>query len=97
MEEQVRIGFVREMARKVLKEYEVTEPGTPIERIVEGENLRIVHRKWPTSVGALLLRKEKIIGLNSNHHPHRQRFSIAHELGHVTISLTTGWMNMKKA
>lgn len=37
-------------------------------------------------MGALLLRKNRIIGVNSNHHPHRQRFSIAHELGHYFLS-----------
>ena len=37
-------------------------------------------------MGALLLRKSRIIGVNSNHHPHRQRFSIAHELGHYFLN-----------
>lgn len=26
-----------------------------------------------------------IIGVNSQHHPNRQRFTIAHELGHLTL------------
>jgi Zn-dependent peptidase ImmA (M78 family) len=86
MEDQARIGFPREMARKVLKKYAVIQPGTPLEEIAKGEGLEILYRRWPNSVGALLLRKKRIIGVNSNHHPHRQRFSIAHELGHYFLN-----------
>ncbi|MGD0916973.1 MAG: ImmA/IrrE family metallo-endopeptidase [Thermodesulfobacteriota bacterium] len=86
MEEQARIGFVREMARKVLKKYGVTQPGTPVEDIAKGEGFNLVYRVWPNRVGALLLRTGKTIGVNSNHHPHRQRFSIAHELGHYFLN-----------
>jgi Zn-dependent peptidase ImmA (M78 family) len=86
MEDQARIGFPREMARKVLKKYAVTQPDTPLEEIAKGEGLEILFRRWPNSVGAQLLRKNRIIGVNSNHHPHRQRFSIAHELGHYFLN-----------
>lgn len=88
MEERPRIGFVREMARKVLKKYSVAQPGTPLEQIGRGENLNIVPRRWPDSVGGLLLRSERIIGVNANHHPNRQRFSIAHEMGHYFLNHT---------
>jgi Zn-dependent peptidase ImmA (M78 family) len=33
----------------------------------------------------LLSPKHKLIGVNGNHHPHRQRFTIAHEIGHVIM------------
>lgn len=29
--------------------------------------------------------KHKLIGVNGNHHPHRQRFTIAHEVGHILL------------
>jgi Zn-dependent peptidase ImmA (M78 family) len=86
MEEQARIGFVREMARKVLRKYGVTQPGTPVEEIAKGEGLKIVYQKWRATVGGLLLMAQKIIGVNSNHPPHRQRFSIGHELGHYFLN-----------
>jgi len=86
MEDQARIGFPREMARKVLKKYAVMQPGTPLEEIAKAEGLEILYRRWPNSVGGLLLRKKRIIGVNSNHHPHRRRFSIAHELGHYFLN-----------
>lgn len=85
MKEQARIGFTREMARKVIKKYGVTEPGTPLENIARGEGLTIFYRKWPNSVSGLLLRSERVIGVNASHHPNRQRFSIAHELGHYFL------------
>ncbi len=30
--------------------------------------------------------KHKLIGVNGNHHSHRQRFTVAHELGHIVLS-----------
>jgi hypothetical protein len=50
MEDQARIGFPREMARKVLKKYAVTQPDTPLEEIAKGEGLEILFRRWPNSV-----------------------------------------------
>lgn len=85
MKEQARIAFSREMARKIIKKYGVTKPGTPLEAIARGEHLTIHYRKWSDSVSGLLLRSEKVIGVNANHHPNRQRFSMAHELGHYFL------------
>jgi Zn-dependent peptidase ImmA (M78 family) len=30
-------------------------------------------------------RNAAVIGVNKNHHPHRQRFTIAHEIGHLLL------------
>jgi Zn-dependent peptidase ImmA (M78 family) len=36
--------------------------------------------------GVLVIKEERaIIGVNENHHVHRQRFTIAHELGHFLL------------
>lgn len=86
MEEQASIGFARGMARKILIKYGVIQPGTPVEEIGKGEGFKIIYQKWRDTVGGLLLKSQKIIGVNSNHHPHRQRFSIAHELGHYFLN-----------
>lgn len=32
-----------------------------------------------------LRQKKAIIGVNSNHHPNRQRFTVAHEIGHFLL------------
>ena len=29
--------------------------------------------------------QDKLIGVNGRHHPHRQRFSICHEIGHILL------------
>ncbi len=38
-------------------------------------------------ISGLLVKKDKnpVIGVNREHHPHRQRFTIAHELGHYIL------------
>jgi Zn-dependent peptidase ImmA (M78 family) len=30
--------------------------------------------------------KHKLIGVNGNHHVHRQRFTVAHEIGHIVLN-----------
>jgi Zn-dependent peptidase ImmA (M78 family) len=43
-----------------------------------------VHERLDSTITGLLLREggAKLIAVNSAHHPRRQRFTIAHELGH---------------
>lgn len=38
-------------------------------------------------ISGLLVKKDKnpVIGVNCEHHPHRQRFTVAHELGHYFL------------
>ena len=46
------------------------------------EGLEVVELDWPQRTSGILLREERLIGLNANHAPVRRRFSLAHELGH---------------
>jgi Zn-dependent peptidase ImmA (M78 family) len=82
-----RIKHARELARAYLKKHGVTKPPTPVEEIIAREQLRIVLRSWGKSnaVGALLFRKQRVVALNSDHPKRRQRFSLAHELGHYAF------------
>lgn len=40
-----------------------------------------------SDISGMLYRKRDsaVIGINEDHHPHRQRFSIAHEIGHLCL------------
>jgi Zn-dependent peptidase ImmA (M78 family) len=46
--------------------------------------------------GVLDVRSEPIILINNNHVPHRQRFSIAHELGHFQLHHISGIIHVDK-
>jgi Zn-dependent peptidase ImmA (M78 family) len=71
----------------LLKGNNVTKPPVPVEKIAA--HLGIVIRYSPTKddlSGALIRNSnEVVIGVNSAHHEHRQRFTIAHEIGHFLL------------
>jgi Zn-dependent peptidase ImmA (M78 family) len=39
----------------------------------------------PLELSGIVSLDKKLIGINSKHHPRRQRFSLAHELGHILL------------
>ena len=83
-----RYSLARRRARQLLEEGGVASPPVPLERLAdlcraairyepfEGELTGMVHRR-PDGSG--------VIGVNSTHSPTRQRFTIAHEIGHFLL------------
>lgn len=71
------------------KEMNVTSVPIHVERIAEVLNIR-VKRAPSDDFSGLLLRKDgkALIGVNSAESPLRQRFTIAHELGHFFLHKT---------
>src|SRR5258708_2648089 len=56
--------------------------------LARAEGILVIRRKFETAdVSGILFRdgSHHVIGLNSAHPPVRQRFTIAHELGHRTL------------
>lgn len=39
----------------------------------------------PQELSGIVSLDKKLIGINARHHPRRQRFSLAHELGHILL------------
>ncbi|MEW6636047.1 MAG: ImmA/IrrE family metallo-endopeptidase [Actinomycetota bacterium] len=73
-------------ARQILKETGSQIP-VDVEAIAKTRGLNVVRQELEDSVsGILMIRDERgIILVNGAHHPNRQRFSIAHELGHYLL------------
>jgi Zn-dependent peptidase ImmA (M78 family) len=63
-----------------------------VERIAEAHAVSVVKQDLEDSVSGVLVIKDDtgIIGVNSNHHPNRQRFTVAHELGHFLLHPDAG-------
>lgn len=81
-----RIGYCRNIARKILKETNSFHAPVPIEDIAKYYEFRIAFLDQPAEKFSGILHKEKkAIGINKNHHNVRQRFSLAHELGHYFL------------
>ena len=95
--EKKRIGFARNHARTLLKRFK-SKTGTeiiyevPIVKIAEYLGFQVEYLESMDDVhSAIIYPEPKLIGLNSNHHPHRQRFSLGHELGHHSLNNPPEW------
>jgi Zn-dependent peptidase ImmA (M78 family) len=74
-------------ARRLLTKYDVTEPPVLVDDIAIDEGLQVVYHELEDDVSGLLVREDDaaIIAVNVKHHANRQRFTIAHELGHYML------------
>ncbi len=97
MEEQnnkPRIGFVRQTARKLLADVGINNPPILIRNIIDHikkeKDLSIYPWAFGNDAdGIQITEGEKAtIGYNQEQHPHRQRFTVAHEIGHLLLGHT---------
>lgn len=74
-------------ATEILKRFDVTEPPVPAENIARALGAQITYEAFEGEISGMLLRDEDtlVIGVNSRHAPTRQRFTVAHEIGHILI------------
>jgi len=81
-----RIGYCRDMARKILHDTKMMMMPVPVEEIAKHYGFQIKFLDQPPDkFSGILLRDKKAIGINKHHHPVRQRFSLGHELGHYFL------------
>ncbi len=75
-----------EVARQLLKHFGKNPP-IDIESLLEAHNIVIRTQELEDSVSGMLVIKDDraIIGVNEGHHLNRQRFTLAHELGHFLL------------
>jgi Zn-dependent peptidase ImmA (M78 family) len=76
-----------EQARELLKKLEINKAPVPVDKIAKslGANLRF--QPLDDELSGMVFIKDgiPIIGVNALHHPNRQRFTIAHEIGHLQL------------
>ncbi len=79
--------YAREQARILVERLGLKNPPVPVEKLAKSLGVRIEYNPFDDELsGMAFLRDGKpIIGVNSKHHPNRQRFTIAHELGHIVL------------
>ena len=79
--------------RNILKKLTVTEPPVPIEKVAELFSIQVEpYPNFPDNISGTIVNQKgfMIIGVNSNHSIVRQRFTIAHELGHFLLGHELG-------
>lgn len=76
-------------AVQVLREHSVTRPPVPVERIARDLGARVVFEPSEGEVAGMLFQDEDdgqiVIVVNSLNAKTRQRFSVAHEVGHLRL------------
>jgi Zn-dependent peptidase ImmA (M78 family) len=78
---------IQKLVSELLNEFEVVEPPVPVRRIARGRGARIFQEGQEGDLSGFLFRRGRqiIIGVNTRQVPVRQRFTIAHELGHLLL------------
>lgn len=85
-----RTGFTISTALRAITNFQkkghAVEVPVPVEDIARSLGFRVVLLSTvDDEFSALVSIKDKLIGINARHHPHRQRFSISHEIAHILL------------
>lgn len=81
------IQAIRKRVEAILAEARITEPEIPVETVAKFLGARVKYSPFEGELAGVLVRGEDqvVIGVNSLHHRNRQRFTIAHECGHLVL------------
>jgi Zn-dependent peptidase ImmA (M78 family) len=79
---------IEQLVHEFLAKYRIKEPPVPVDEIARKLGLEIESRKFADNEFSGILVREgdrAVVGVNASHAPTRQRFSIAHEIGHFLL------------
>ena len=78
---------IKSIVDRILKENKISSLPIKLEKILNRYNIGLGYSVFEDTLSGLLYKKndKHIILVNSNHPPVRQRFTIAHELGHYFL------------
>jgi Zn-dependent peptidase ImmA (M78 family) len=79
--------FAEKKAIVLLDELGDSELPVPVERIARRLGAQITYEPFEGEISGMLYRSPgtTVIGVNSSHAPTRQRFTVAHEIGHLRM------------
>jgi Zn-dependent peptidase ImmA (M78 family)/DNA-binding XRE family transcriptional regulator len=74
-------------ANELLEKAGVSDPPVSVQELARRCGVLVLHHDLPDSLSGLVFALDGggVIGINAGHHPNRQRFSLAHELGHFLL------------
>jgi Zn-dependent peptidase ImmA (M78 family) len=90
-------NFAAKRARRLLSqcnlsprdiEYSNTEDlSTDLKKVAKKLGIKIIQHAFSENISGVFFRKDNklFLGVNSDHHEHRRRFTIAHEIGHYIL------------
>lgn len=73
--------------RRLLSDADITSPAVPVDKVARHLGLNVQYAAYDNDLSGCLIRtkNQAIVGVNLAHHPNRQRFTIAHEIGHFLL------------
>jgi Zn-dependent peptidase ImmA (M78 family) len=82
-----KLNLIEQQAEKALRDSGAWHVPVPIDRVAHYLNLKTEESVLGDDISGLLVveKKRGAIGYNSGHAPVRQRFTIAHEIGHYVV------------
>ena len=74
-------------AKEILRSTEVRRHPVRVDHIAKAEGIKVRYEPLDDELSGMIFIKDNqaIIGVNAHHSPNRQRFTIAHELGHYFL------------
>jgi Zn-dependent peptidase ImmA (M78 family) len=76
-------------ARELLQHHKIAQPPVPVEDLAKRLGVRLAFERMDSEISGMLIRdperKVAVMAINSSHSSTRQRFTIAHELGHLLL------------
>ena len=84
------IASAKARANELVERFAIKTPPVPIERIAKQLGIVVQYAPFDDELSGMAFLKEGVafIGINSNHHPNRQRYTLAHELAHIYLHRT---------
>lgn len=78
------------LAQRVLQDAGITAPPVPVDELARAHGAQLSFEPFKGGISGMLYRDShrSVIGVNSFHAQTRQRFTIAHELGHLLLHET---------
>src|SRR5947207_958730 len=81
------VGKAELSAKKLLAEHRVSAPPVPVEEIARELGVRVSFEHFDPEISGILYRdgSNAVIAVQATHPKTRQRFTIAHEIGHLRL------------
>ena len=82
-----RSAELRKRAAALINRMNIRSAPVPVERMAKVLGAELRYKPFDAKLSGMIYIKDgvPIIGINSLHHPNRQRYSIAHEIGHLEL------------
>jgi Zn-dependent peptidase ImmA (M78 family) len=86
---KVRRKHILNLVNEILATNNIQTAPVNINKIAKNLDIQIIKQSTDDKIAGFLIKgfadKNALIGVNEKHHPNRQRFTIAHEIGHYFL------------